>query len=139
MRHALLGGIAGSILIRWAMSTTVYSLKLETDKKWCMISPFKSVNLEVAYLGIQGDTSNGNFEQRLLLLDLQSIHSPQSGKKIGTTTSPFVTSVTSSPTLSTTLDHIKMGLEFINGSYSIKLNVWTSRSNGANILSCRIS
>ena len=36
-----------------------------------MISPFKSVNLEVACLGIQGDTSKGNFEQRLLLLDLQ--------------------------------------------------------------------
>ena len=107
-RHALLGGIAGSILVRWAMSTTVYSLKLDTNKKWCMISPFKSVNLEVACLGIQGDTSKGNFEQRLLLLDLQSIHSPQSGKKIGTTTSPFVTSVTSSPKLSTTLDHIKI-------------------------------
>jgi len=107
--HALLGGIAGSILVRWAMSTTVYSLKLETDMKCCIISPFEFLNLDVPSLGIQGENSKGNFEQRLLLLDLQSIHSPQSAKKIGTTTSPFVTSVTSSPTLSTTLDHVKIG------------------------------
>ena len=105
----MLGGIAASILVRWAMSTTVYSLKLETNMKCSMVSPFKFLNLDVPSLGIPGANSKGNFEQRLLLLDLQSIHSPQSGKKIGTTTSPFVTSVTSSPTLSTTLDHVKIG------------------------------
>jgi len=107
-RLAMLGGIAGSILVSWVMSTTVYSVKLETNMKWSMISPFKFLNLDVPSLGIPGENSKGNFEQRLLLLDLQSIHSPHSDKKTGTTTSPFLTSVTPSPTLSTTLDHVKI-------------------------------
>lgn len=102
-RHALSGGISGSIFIRLAMSTTVYSLKLEINKKWYMISPFWPVNLVVPSRGIQGDTLKGKLVHRLLLVDLQSMHSPHSGRITGITTSPFVTSVTSFPTLSTTL------------------------------------
>lgn len=103
-----MGGIDESILSRFAMSTTVYSLKLEIHMKWFIISPFRSVNLEESCLSILGEILKGNFEQRLLFFDLQSIHSSQSGMKIGTTMSPFVTSVTSSPTLSTTLHHMKI-------------------------------
>lgn len=33
-RHALFGGILGSIFVMLAISTTVYSLKLETNRKW---------------------------------------------------------------------------------------------------------
>jgi hypothetical protein len=106
-RQALSGGICGSIFVILAMSTTVYSLKLETNMKWYMISPFRSVNLVLSCLGIQGDTLNGKLVQQLLLVDLQSIHSPQSGRKIGITVSPFATSVTSFPTLSTTLCHME--------------------------------
>jgi len=104
----MLGGTGASILISWVMSTTVYSLKLETNMKCCMISPFKVLNLDVPSLGIPVEKSKGKFEQRLLVLDLQSIHSPHSDKKVGITKSPFVNSVTSSPTLSTTLDQAKI-------------------------------
>lgn len=108
-RHALFGAIEGSIFFTWAMSTTVYSLKLETDRKWYKTSPLRSVNLLVSYLGIHGDTLKGSFEHWLLFFDLQSTHSPQSDMNVGMTVSPSVTSSTSSPTLSTTLQHIKRG------------------------------
>lgn len=102
-RHALLGGTAGSIFTTWAMSTTVYSLKLDTYMKWYNVSPLRSVNLLVLSLCVQGETSKGSLEHRLLLVDLQSTHSPQSGIKIGMTVSPSVTPSTSSPMLSTIL------------------------------------
>ena len=109
-RHALFGGIEGSIFVTWATSTTVYSLKLETNRKWYKTSPLRSVNLLVSCLGIHGDTLKGSFEHRLLFFDLQSTQSPQSGMNVGMTVSPTLTSSTSSPTLSTTLQHIKSGV-----------------------------
>lgn len=103
-RQARLGEIEESILTTFATSTTVYSLKLETFKKWKRVLPLMSVNLlEFSYLGIHGDTLKGNLLQRLLLCDLQSTQSPQSGMNVGSTVSPSTTSVTFSPTLSTTL------------------------------------
>lgn len=110
-RQAMFGGIARSILVMLAMSTTVYSLKLDTYRKWWMSCPLRSVNLLDSCLGIEGETLNGNLEQRLLLFDLQSTHSLQSGKKVGITISPSVTSSTSSPMLSTTLQHINFGFQ----------------------------
>lgn len=104
-RHALFGGTAGSTFTTWAMSTTVYSVKLETDRKWCIVSPLRSLNLLVWYLGIQGETLKGNIEHRLLFFDLQSAHSIQSARKCGMTMSPSATSITFSPTLSTILQH----------------------------------
>ncbi|KAJ0545724.1 hypothetical protein HanIR_Chr08g0352941 [Helianthus annuus] len=85
------------------MSTTVYSLKLDTLKKWYKVSPLMSVNLLVSSLFIQGEGLKGNFVHRLLFSDKQSVHSPQSAKKIGITVSPSTTSFTPSPTLSTIL------------------------------------
>lgn len=102
-RHALFGGTAGSTFTRWAMSTTVNSLKLDTYRKWYSVSPLRSVNLLVSSLCIQGETLNGKFEHWLLFLDLQSAHAPQSAMKLAMTISPSVTSSTSSPMLSTTL------------------------------------
>lgn len=105
-RHALFGGIAGSTFTTLAISTTVYWLKLETDRKWYKVFPLRSVNLLVSYLGIQGETLKGNLEHRLLFFDLQSAHSAQSGRKYGITVSPSATSFTSSPTLSTILQNL---------------------------------
>nr|GMD40265.1 hypothetical protein C4D60_Mb07t17560 [Ipomoea batatas] len=109
-RQARLGGMLGSIFVRLAMSITVYSLKLDTNRKWCKASPLRSVNRLVSSLCRRGEALNGNFVQRLLFLDLQSKHSVQSGKNIGTTESPSLKSSTSSPTLSTILNlvHIEI-------------------------------
>lgn len=106
-RHARLGGISGSIFVTLVMSTTVYSEKLDIYRKWCKVSPSTVVNLLVSSLCSNGDTSNGNLEQRLLFSDLQSTHSLQSDKNIGTTESPSFNSSTSSPTLSTILKFSK--------------------------------
>lgn len=106
-RHALLGGISGSIFVTLTTSTTVYSEKLDIYRKWCKVSPSALVNLLVSSLCSIEEGWNGNFEQRLLFLDLQSTQSIQSGKKIGTTESPSFNSSTSSPTLSTTLKFSK--------------------------------
>ena len=84
-RQARLGGIAESTLVIWAMSTTVYWLKLETCKQWYKVSPFKSVNRLVPSLGMQGEGLNGNVEHRLLFFDLQSLQSPQFAKNTGIT------------------------------------------------------
>lgn len=103
-RQARLGGIEESILTTLATSRTVYSLKLETFKKWNRVLPFRSVNLlEFSYLGIHGETLKGKLLHKLLFGDLQSTQSPQSGINVGSTVSPSTTSVTFSPTLSTTL------------------------------------
>uniref|UniRef100_A0A2P2KN24 Uncharacterized protein n=1 Tax=Rhizophora mucronata TaxID=61149 RepID=A0A2P2KN24_RHIMU len=84
------------------MSTTVYSEKLDTKRKWCITSPLRSLNLLVSSLGIQGETLKGSFEQRLLFFDKQSSQSLQSAIKVGITISPSFSSSASSPTLSTT-------------------------------------
>lgn len=102
-RHALSGGTVWSIFVTWATSTTVYSDKLETNRKWNKGCPVRSVNLLVSCLGIQVESLKGNFEHRLLFDDRQSAQSPQSDKKVGMTASPSLTSSTFSPTLSTTL------------------------------------
>lgn len=105
-RQALLGGMRfGWSLMRWATSTTVYSEKLETNMKWCKMSPLRSVNLVVPHRGIPRDRLKGSLEQRLLFSDMQSLHSPHSATNVGITISPCFTSFTSSPTLSTSLQH----------------------------------
>lgn len=121
-RQARLGGTEESILTMFATSSTVYSLKLETFKKWKRVWPLRSVNLlESSYLGIHGDTLKGNLLQRLLLCDLQSTQSPQSDMNVGSTVSPSTTSVTFSPTLSTTLlIHINIS-HFITFIFSKKI------------------
>lgn len=102
-KQALSTGSCGLILTTWATSTTVYSEKLETYKKWCTTSPFMSLNLLLPSLGISIGNFLLNTEQALLFLDWQSLHSLQLGKNTGTTLSPSFTSSTCSPTLSTTL------------------------------------
>ena len=87
----------------WVTSTTVYSVKLETHKKWCNTSPFISLNLLVPSLGMSGESLFPNTEQLLLFSDSQSLHSPQFGRNTGNTISPSTNSSTCSPTLSTTL------------------------------------
>lgn len=102
-RQALFGGIVGSIFVTLATSSTVYSLKLDIQRKWYKLSPLRSVNLLVPSLGIHWEIWKGNFEHMLLFFDLQSIHSSQSGKNTGITMSPVDSPWTPSPTLSTTL------------------------------------
>lgn len=116
-RQALLGGIAGSIFITLARWTTVYSAKLDTNMKWCKVSPLRSLNLLVPSC-IQGSILNGNLVHRLLFLDLQSVHSAHSDMKIGITMSPSTTSATPSPTLSTTLQVQAESFSYFNAYIS---------------------
>lgn len=101
-RQAFSGGMSESIFTMLLMSTTVYSLKLETLRKLYTVFPLESVILLVPSL-IPGWTCVGNLQHMLLFSDSQSMHSPQLGRNTGTTKSPSLTSSTFSPTLSTTL------------------------------------
>ena len=102
-RQASAGGMAGLTLTTWFTSTTVYSVKLDTPRKWWSGRPWPSLNRVVPSRGIPGRTANGYLEHMLLRADLQSTHSLHCSRNVGTTASPAANSSTCSPTLSTTL------------------------------------
>ena len=97
-------GISGEIFTRCAISTTVYSEKLETKRKWWISSPIESLNLEaIPYRLVFDIESLAYLAHQLLFEDLQSLHSSQLGWNTGNTTSPCLNPSTCSPTLSTKL------------------------------------
>lgn len=105
-KTALSTGISGEILTRWAISTMVYSEKLETKKKWWISSPIESLNLEaIPYRRVFDTRSSANLVHQLPFEDLQSLHSSQWGWNTGNTTSPCLNPSTCSPMLSTKLDY----------------------------------
>lgn len=105
-RAALSTGISDEILTRCAISTTVYSEKLETKIKWWISCPEESLNLEaIPYRLVFGKKSSANLAHQLLFEDLQSLHSSHWGWNTGKTMSPCLNLSTFSPMLSTTLDY----------------------------------
>ncbi|WVZ55769.1 hypothetical protein U9M48_006391 [Paspalum notatum var. saurae] len=104
-RQASLGGTAGSILTTWFMSTTVYSLKLDTARRSCSGFPCASQNRVVPSRRIPGPMMNGT-EAHMLFCCSDDVQLPQLShcpRNVGTTESPAAKPSTSFPTLSTTL------------------------------------
>lgn len=106
-RQAILGGTAGSILTAWVTSTTVYSLKLDTETRSCRGFPWASQNRVVPSRRIPGPKMNGTVVQRLLCSDAQPRQVSHCPMNVGTTASPAAMPSTYSPTLSTTLHEVQ--------------------------------
>jgi hypothetical protein len=103
-RHAFSGGRAlPPSLTTCATSTTVYSAKLETDRKPWTGSPVAASEKRVVPSRGMRPGRYDSAEQMLLRGERQSAHPPHCGRNTGTTVSPGATSSTWSPTLSTTL------------------------------------
>lgn len=102
-RQILSKGADGLTLATQPASTTVYSLKLDTLRKWWMGCPRIENRLVRSPSIVPRPGSTFNLAHRLVLSDLHCLHSPHSPVKRGITWSPSLTSVTPSPTLSTTL------------------------------------
>ena len=115
-RHAGFGGTEGSIFVTWAMAWDIWkmisNLPFEVSESAGLISwhPCK----EISWKGVL------NISCSFLICNLHILHNLRR-KKGWYIVSPSVTSSTSSPTLSTTLQHIK----FVGtNTRSHNLNAW---------------